>query len=290
MSKQQYKHIIYEKQDNISTITMNRPEKRNAFTIAGREQDYADLLAAFDEAAEDDEVKVVILKGAGEAFSVGQDLSQVSSIYQWKDKESDKRRPSQRLRLKVDQQGGESIQKIFLHPKFTVAQVHGYCLHGGMYLALACDMSIVAEDTQMGFREQWWGYAGQVPIIPIVILSVGMRRALDILLTGRTFTGADAAKMGLVTKAVSLAKLEKEVNAMAQLLSRHSADAIAAGKALRHQIYDRLGILSGFISAYPLHTLSTSLRYEPGEFNFFKELRDKGVETAQLELEDLMNI
>jgi len=276
-----YKYVIYEKQGEIATITFNKPEKMNSYVIISVGEDFAEVLDAFKQAENDDDVKVVILKGAGRCFSTGQDLSKVGFVYGFGDQRSD-RRPSQRIRLKMDREGiCEGYKAIFLCPKLTIAQVHGYALEAGLMIAMLCDFFIVADDAMVGFPGQRIGFAGGGEhTFGHLMMTVGMRRALDLYITGRQINGKEAEQIGLATKSVPADKLEEEVNNLAKDLCLLPRDGIAIGKATRHLFYDRMGLNDSFTYAYITHTLFTNLRHEPGEFNFFRERREKGAKAA----------
>jgi enoyl-CoA hydratase len=274
-----YKHVIYEKEGPIARIIMNKPEKLNAYVFFGGE-DAKEMWAAFDEAAEDDEVKVVIWKGMGRAFSVGHDLSKVGFVYGFGTGKPGEKRPSQRIRLKLDRQGTNASMRVFLHPKITIAQVHGYCLAGGLWNAMLCDMIVASEDAQLGLTEQRMGFGGSGVQVAHLIQTVGLKRALDLLLTGRIISGKKAEEIGLVSYVVPSERLEEETEKLAQAMALYPADGIALGKATRNLVYDALGLTASFDLAYVSHTMFTNLSFEPGEYNFFKERRDKGTGAA----------
>jgi enoyl-CoA hydratase len=242
--------------------------------------DHFDL--ALREAEDDDEIKVIVIKGAGRAFSAGHDVSKVGFVYGMGTGKKGERRPSERIRLKVDREWMEKIHvHLFLCPKITVAQVHGYCLGEGIIILECCDLAIAAEDAKIGHPEQRMGFSGSGQgAIPILIMTVGLKRAMDLLLTGRHITGVEAERMGLVNKAVPLDKLEEEVDELAKSLCFLPRDGIALGKAARHIMYDSLGLTSGFTTGYYSHSFFTNLRYEPDEYNFFKTRRDEGLRTG----------
>ena len=114
--------MVYEKKGEVVHITLNRPEKLNAMEFVWAGEDFAEVVAATREAEADDEVKVIILKGAGRAFSAGQDLSKVGFIYGFTtDKKA--RRPSQRIRLRLDREGlWDAYQHMWVCRKLTIAQ------------------------------------------------------------------------------------------------------------------------------------------------------------------------
>ena len=274
----EYKNIIYEKDGSIIRITLNRPEKMNAISV----QLNHELVDAIGEVDKDDDVKVVILKGAGPCFSSGYDLSEVGHLYGWKEpKPGEKvRPPSQRTRLRADRfTFYEAHSRLLLCQKLTIAQVHGYCTGGALTTVLHCDFIIASEDCKLGHVEERMGFAG-VTISPIFILRTGLTRALELCITGKAIDGLEASRIGLVNRAVPVDKLEAEVNELAQGLARYPKDGIAFGKIQRHLIYDMMGVTKGFAPAYVVHSFLTNMRWEPGEYNFLKERREKGVREA----------
>src|SRR4030042_4233273 len=112
MSQKKYKFIKYEKEGEIATITFNKPDKMNSYVIISVGEDFKEVLDAITRAEEDDQVKVIIFKGAGRCFSAGPDLSKVGFVYGFGTKK-DERRPSQRIRLKMDRMGISEGDKRF---------------------------------------------------------------------------------------------------------------------------------------------------------------------------------
>ena len=185
----EYRYVIYEKAGEIAKITLNRPDKLNVIDFPGDGGIFDDLMAALDEAASDDELKVVIIKGAGRAFCAGHDLSRIYHVYEEKDKEPGKRRPSQRARLNTDRKWLEGHQKILLFPKVTIAQVHGHCIGEGAGIAEACDITIVADDAHISHAEQRLGFAGSgLNLLPLFQM-IGYKKARELVLTGRAMDG-----------------------------------------------------------------------------------------------------
>lgn len=283
-----YKYVIYEKEGEIATITFNKPEKMNSYVIISVGEDFAEVLDAITRAEEDDEVKVIIFKGAGRCFSAGQDLSKVGFVYGFGTKK-DERRPSQRIRLKMDRMGiSEGYKRFFFCPKLTIAQVHGFALEAGLMIAMLCDFFVCSDDCMMGFPGQRIGFAGGGEhTFGHLMMTVGMRRALDLYISGRQIDGKEAERIGLVTKSVPPDKLEEEVRALAKDLCLMPRDGIAIGKACRHLFYDRMGLTDSFTYGYITHTMFTNVRHEPGEFNFFRERREKGAKAAFHEKDDI---
>jgi enoyl-CoA hydratase len=262
----------------VATITMNRPDRMNPMDVQLTEE----LNAALTEADEDDEVKVVIIKGAGRAFSTGYDLGKVYYVYGGGTgkKDDNASKPSQRARLKYDRWRSETLRRIFTFPKVTIAQVHGFCIGGGLYMSLCCDITIAAEDAKIGHPEARLGTGGAMYVLPIEIMLIGQKRARELLLTGKLIDGKEAERIGLVNHAVPADKLEEETNKMAQAITLMSRDGIRVGKAWTQMVYDIMGLSSSFTQGFISHTMFTGITFDPKEFNFLKERRDRGVREA----------
>jgi enoyl-CoA hydratase len=286
--KKKFSTVIYETKDTIARITLNRPEKLNAWDFPGQKGLVDDFHSALDLAEEDDDVKVVIIKAAGRAFSSGHDLTTVGFVYGYGTGEKGERRPSQRIRLKVDRKTFDANhRRLFLFPKVTLAQVHGYCLGEGMILMLCCDLAVVAEDSQIGHFDQRMGFAGSgMGTIPILMATVGIKRAMELLLTGKTIDGKEAERIGLVNAAVPIEKLAETTDRLAGLVCLMPRDGIAIGKAHRQLSYESMGLTHGFSQGYITHTLFTNLRWEDDEYNFFKKRREKGARSGFHERDD----
>lgn len=274
--------LIYEKEDfeegSMVTLTMNKPETLNALNIEfSREID-----DALTEIEQDDDIKVVVFKGSGKAFSSGYDLGRVYFVYGGgTGKPEDKsRRPSQRSRLAYDRWRSESLRRIFLLEKITIAQVHGYCIGGGLYMSLCCDMTIAAEDAKIGHSEQRLGFSGAMYVFPIEVALIGQKRARELLLTGKLIDGKEAERIGLVNQVVPADQLEAETRKLARSMTLLPRDGIAIGKATARLAYDSMGLSSAFGQGYIGHTLFTNIRYESDEFNFIKRRRDVGMREA----------
>ncbi len=266
-------NFIYEVEGNIATITINRPEALNAMTFA---MDH-ELSAELTKAEEDDDVKCIILKGTGPCFCAGHDLKEVGFVYGFGDGKDKRRRPSQRIRLQMDHgmmvKSYGHIQNCF---KPIIAQVHGHCLEGGMIIAMMCDMIIASEDATLGFPGQRLGFAGNSPIVPHLIYTVGLKKAREILLLGLKFDGTEAERIGLINRVVPADKLKEEVQKVAKSVCLMPRDGIVMGKAFLQLFYDRMGLNEGNIAGYIGHTLFTNLRWEEDEYNYFKERRKHG--------------
>jgi enoyl-CoA hydratase len=274
----EYETVLYEKDGNIAHITLNRPKKLNAVSP----ELVRDWEAAMREAEEDDDIKVIIFKGAGRAFSAGADLSGVGFVYGMKEPKPGEKggRIPQRVKLKFDRNLFlEFHRKVLLCPKLTIAQMHEYCLGIAFNIVLHCDYLIASEECKMGHVEERLGQGGMT-ISPIMVLRCGLTRAMDLCLTGKMIDGRKAVEMGLINRAVPKEILDDEVRELAAGLALHPKDGIALGKATRHMLYETMGVTKGLVEHFIMHSFQTNKVLEPGEINFFKNRRDKGVRKA----------
>jgi enoyl-CoA hydratase len=280
----EYETVLYEKDGHIAHITLNRPEKLNAVSP----ELVRDWEAAMREAEEDDDIKVIIFKGAGRCFSAGADLTGVGFVYGMKEPKPGQKggRIPQRVKLKFDRNLFlEFHRKVLLCPKLTIAQMHEYCLGIAFNIVLHCDYLITSEDCKMGHVEERLGQGGMT-ISPIMILRAGLTRSMDLCLTGKMIDGRQAVEMGLINRAVPKDILDAEVRELAAGLALHPKDGIALGKATRQLVYETMGITRGLTEHYIMHSFQTNRVYDPDEYNFFKQRRDKGVREAAHEKHD----
>ncbi len=285
----EYKYVIYETKGGVATITLNRPEKLNVLNMMGtKEGVFTDMLSAMTEAEDDDEVKIIVIKGAGKHFCAGEDLSQAGFVYGFGTGRQGERRPSLRIRLKYDKKFMQDWCRILYCPKITIGQGQGYCLGAGTMILHFCDFAIVAEDAELGFIEERIGTVGSAnPFVASLILTVGFKRTRDLIFTGRRFSGKEAADMTLVTKAVPSDELEREVRELAEDLAKLPRDGIAIGKSTLELWLNIMGMHTASVSAaYFSHTLFTNLRWEPDEYNFFKERRNQGLKDSLHGMQD----
>lgn len=274
--------VLYEKDGQIATITLNNPEKMNAWDFPNQDGQYDAFYSKLDLAEEDDEVKVVIIKGEGRAFSAGHDLNTVGFIYGMGTGQAGERRASQRHRLKIDRKWmGVDQKRLFLFPKVTIAQIHGYCVGEGLIVAECCDLAISTKDAKIGHVDQHMGLGGAgIPTLPILWASVGLKRGMEMLLTGDMMSGEQAAEIGLVNKAVDPEELEDEVLTLARKICLQPYDGIAMGKAARTLLFENMGLVFGFESGALAHTAFTNIRWEEGEHNFLRDRREHGTRSA----------
>ena len=207
--------IGYEKlDDGIAVLTLDRPESLNAFSVQMRD----DVHEALTAVRGDPEVRGLLVRGAGErAFCAGADLSEFGTT------------PSQTVARRVRWE--RDVWGLWLAlPKPVVAAVHGYCLGSGVEIACVCDLRVASEDAIFGMPEVGLGLipaAGGTQLLPRVL---GQGRALDLLLTGRRFTAAEALSYGLVSEVVPGDELEQAALGLLRSLLRAPDAALAAAK------------------------------------------------------------
>ena len=220
-----FESIIYETDGPLAWITLNRPEKLNAINPVMVE----DLKAAMDRAQLNDEVRVIILKGAGRAFSSGFDLEPAGEEGMSKEQETEA--------LKAELQNDfDMIMRFWDSPKPTIAAVHTYCLGGALELAMACDITIAGRDCRFGEPEVTFGSGVVAMLMPYVC---GPKRAKELLLTGNDrITSEMAEAWGIVNRVVNPQKLEKRARQMAMDIARNDQHAVRVTKQAINNSYE----------------------------------------------------
>ncbi len=215
-----YETILYEVRERVAYITLNRPDQLNALSFQMR----AELAQAFDACAADDEVRVVVLGGAGRSFCAGVDLRDGSF------EESAIESVEVRVR-------GDFRAKLTEMRKPSIAAVQGFALGGGCELALCCDLRLAADDAQFALPEINLGSipaGGATQRLPRLI---GVTRALELLMTGDRLPALEAYRLGLLNKIVPGSELAEAASALAKRLA---AQAPLAIRYLRDAVYGGL--------------------------------------------------
>lgn len=257
---------------HIARVTLNRPDKLNAMTLAM----YDELCAHLDECANDDDVKVIILKGEGGCFTTGQDLNEV---YEWYTTPGEKRRPSQRRRLAVDRKTFRQYHELLFHNKATIAQAEQFALGGGLEFLMSCDLTVVAHGTKIGMPAARF-LGPTLGDMHLFFSRLGPVLAKDLLLTGRQADADEVAHLGIFTRFVPPDELEETTEELAATVARMPADGIVMAKEAWRLVEQSMGMaLSEAFSGF-LHAFSTNLRFEPGEFNFVRTRASTGVTKA----------
>lgn len=215
-----FETILVEKKDQMGLLTLNRPQEFNTFNKKLAEE----LNRALVELDEDEEVRVVIIKGAGKVFSTGIDVSEFQGkspleYHRWLT-------PMDQVHLTIACMG-----------KPVIAMVHGYVVANGTGLVAAADFAIMAEDAKIGTTAINVGLLCTGPIIPMSY-GLGKKKTLEMLLSGDLIDAKEAERLGLVNKVVLPEKLEEETFTFAKKLISKSPVALRMGKNFYYQMID----------------------------------------------------
>src|SRR3979490_788187 len=208
--------LLLDISGNLATLTLNRPDKRNAISTAM----IAELQSALDE-IEISHARVGILTGSGKAFSAGMDLEMLAEIAQ--QSPSENQEDSRRM--------AKMFRRIWSFPKPMIAAVHGAALAGGCGIATLCDFPLATPQARFGYTEVKIGF---LPAIVSVFLTrqIGDKRARDLLLTGRIIEAAEAKEFGMVTEVVPDGHLEERTLELANDLVAASPSSLTRAKHL----------------------------------------------------------
>jgi enoyl-CoA hydratase len=252
----------------VRRITMNRPEKRNALNHPLRGA-ILETLRANDQ---DPDVRVTIIRGAGPSFSAGYDLGGGNEGHE----------------LPFYTPGGdghwprhvtEGWMSIWDLAKPVIAQVHGFCLAGGSELATGCDLVYVAEDAQMGYPAVRFG----VPDMHFHAWFLGMRRAMEMMVTGDSISGVDAVREGWANRAFPADELDAAVLEVAQRIATIPPELTQLNKRVVHRQMDYMGMRSGIRAGTELCALGTHTK---AMAEFTSNIREKGLTAALSERDE----
>jgi trans-feruloyl-CoA hydratase/vanillin synthase len=210
--------VRVEVEESIGWVIFNRPEKRNAMSPT-LNREMRDVLETLET---DDDVKVLVLTGAGESWTAGMDLKEYF-------REVDQAPEIVQERVRRDASTWQ-WKLLRMYAKPTIAMVNGWCFGGGFSPLVACDLAIAADTAMFGLSEINWGIPPGNLVSKALADTVGHRKALEYIMTGETFTGTQAADMGLVNKAVPLDKLREETIALARKLAAKNSVVLRAAK------------------------------------------------------------
>jgi methylglutaconyl-CoA hydratase len=211
-----YLTVLVAENERIRTITLNRPARRNAMTPEMQ----LEFIAALQDAAQSS-CRVVVLKGAGDAFCSGLDLTVLQSLAGIS--AADRRADAERI--------ATLFRTLYELPKPTIAAVHGPAIAGGTGLATICDFTLAVPCARFGYTEARIGFVPAL-VSAFLALQIGDKRSRDLLLTARLFDAAEAHRLGLVTQVVAPEALDQHVAALAHALMANSPASLAATKRL----------------------------------------------------------
>ena len=213
-----YQDILFTQAEGIARITLNRPSVLNALSP----NLLTELLRATQQVAQDDGLKVLVVTGAGRAWSAGVDLKALNESIQG----------GHFSNFEVMEIGKAFIQTLQTMPQVTIAQVNGHCYTGATELMLAFDLVYAAHEAMIGDTHTKWGIAPKWGMTQRLQQKVGMMKAMELSFTAQPVSGQEAARIGLVNQAVPLAELDDTVRRVAEQVMGNSAQTIAAMKQL----------------------------------------------------------
>ena len=272
--------VLFEvdRESRIATITLNNPQQRNSYDAGMR-----DLLARYlDQVAEDDDLTVVLLRGAEGVFSTGADMNNAYGWYGDKAPDSEKpakSRPSQRRRLTVDRKSFGFYHNLMGFPKVTVGEISGYALGGGFEMALMMDISVIARDTRIGMpATRFLGPA--LGSLHMFFHRLGPVQARRLLLTGDIVEAGTVEHLGIFTETCSAAAVSARARYWAEKAAKMPADGVVIAKEAFRLVEQSQAYQGEEVASYIFHAYGTNLQFAPGEFNFVKTRAQVGTKEA----------
>jgi enoyl-CoA hydratase len=257
---------------HVARLTIDNPDRRNAYDPAMRRT----MAAYLEELAVDDDIKVVIVRGANGVFSTGADMA---NSYSWYESDEPRRRPSQRRRLSVDRESFGFYHEFLTFPKVTVAQVETYALGGAFELALMSDLAVVGRDAKLGMPgAQLLGPA--LGNLHLFFHRLGPVLARRLLLTGDVVTAGELEHLGLFTDVCDPDAVAERAEAWAGKVARMPADGLAIAKTSFSLVEQTMAYAGEEATGYLVHAFATNLRFEDDEFNFVKTRAKVGTSDA----------
>lgn len=213
-----FKNIILERKDGIAGITLNRPDALNALDVAT----LMEIQGALEAIRNDESIGVVVLTGVGRAFSAGADLKYIGGL----------KIEGGNIGDEINAAARGVIQMMEELPQPIIAMVNGFCLTGGLEIAMGCDMIIASENSKFGDTHARWGFRPTWGLSQKLPRAVGIMKAKEISFSAEMISAVEAERIGLINRVVTAEELEPTVKALAENILRNSRDTIAACKAL----------------------------------------------------------
>jgi enoyl-CoA hydratase len=267
----------------IATITLNNTKQRNSYDAAMRDA----IARCLDRVAEDDDLTVALLRGAGGIFSTGADMN---NAYGWYgasgpqgqaggDDPAVKSRPSQRRRLTVDRRSFGFYHNFMGFPKVTVGEIAGYALGGGFEMALMTDISVIARDTRIGMpATRFLGPA--LGSLHMFFHRLGPVLARRLLLTGDIIEAGEVERFGIFTDTCDSGSVAARARYWAEKAAKMPADGVVIAKEAFRLVEQTQAYNGEEVASYLFHAFGTNLQFAPGEFNFVKTRAQHGTKEA----------
>jgi enoyl-CoA hydratase len=275
-----------DSEKRIATITLNNPGQRNSYDATMRDA----VARHLDRVAEDDDITVVLLRGADGVFSTGADMN---NAYGWygdersreEQKTTDrgekpaKSRPSQRRRLTVDRKSFSFYHNLMGFPKVTVGEISGYALGGGFEMALMTDIAVIGRDTKIGMpATRFLGPA--LGSLHMFFHRLGPVLARRLLLTGDIIEAGAIEHLGIFTDTCDPASVPARARYWAEKAAKMPADGVVIAKEAFRLVEQSQAYQGEEVASYLFHAYGTNLQFAPGEFNFVKTRARHGTKEA----------
>ncbi len=275
-----------DSEKRIATITLNNPGQRNSYDATMR-----DAVARYlDRVAEDDDITVVLLRGADGVFSTGADMNNAYGWYgdeRLREEQTStergetpaKSRPSQRRRLTVDRKSFGFYHNLMGFPKVTVGEISGYALGGGFEMALMTDISVIGRDTKIGMpATRFLGPA--LGSLHMFFHRLGPVLARRLLLTGDIIDAGAIEHLGIFTDTCDPASVPARARYWAEKAAKMPADGVVIAKEAFRLVEQSQAYQGEEVASYLFHAYGTNLQFAPGEFNFVKTRAQHGTKEA----------
>ncbi len=272
--------LVYEKEERIATVTLNRPDLGNA--LSRQLRDELDLV--LDDLDRDDDTRVLLIKANGDNFSTGYDLNEYAYLWapEVMDTEEASReedtRPHRRAPIWSRREFHESRERwmrLWRIRQATVACVHGHCVGGANDFIGVIDIVFAAEDARFGQPEA--RTMGEIHMFGMWPLHLGMRKTKEWLMTGDYMTGAEAGELGLVNRAVPAGELEAVARTFAERIANVPLEMLYSHKEAVNRWYDTMGITSAIAAANDLDAMGIA---GPSCARFGKLQQESGIQAA----------
>lgn len=254
--------VLYERRGPAAWLTLNRPDKLNAITLEMNEA----VIAALREASSDDEVRVIVLTGAGRAFSAGHDLqeevaSRLEGAHHW---------------LGFLERHFEVVRQLWSCRKPLIAAVHGHCVGGGFEFALACDIVVCDESARFGHVEIRYGSGPVTLMLPFLIHE---KAAREMLLTGRTVEPAEALALGFINRVVADGELDDAVAEYVARIAPTPLEVLALHKLALSRAAEAKGLMTAVQANLELSAILNSAEI-PEQQEFDRIASEQGLKAA----------
>jgi len=265
-----------DRDKRIATITFNNPKQRNSYDASMREA----VGRCLDRVADDDDLTVVLLRGAEGVFSTGADMNNAYGWYgEGKAPEGAKRRPSQRRRLTVDRKSFSFYHNFMGFPKVTVGEIAGYALGGGFEMALMTDISVIARDARIGMpATRFLGPA--LGSLHMFFHRLGPVLARRLLLTGDIIEAGEIEHLGIFTDTCDPGSVTARARYWAEKAAKMPADGVVIAKEAFRLVEQSQAYQGEEVASYLFHAFGTNLQFAPDEFNFVKTRAQHGAKEA----------